>query len=291
MEKKLGLLILLMSFVSLFSGHIQIVGKTEKFQIFNEKTGKIISYRLLNPDDEISFRVFDIDTLKIFSRIILNKEKEKNYKYEISLGKQKKIVSKQAEISKISHALNGEKISKYNLLKITATNQTEFAIKNISGEKLLVKIGSKDITKSNRNIEFINFTPSKHGKEEIIQIGEKSFTYFFPQNGKIEFTLEGPIILKIVSRMIFNDNMAKKYKYDFNVYDNGKLISKIKETAYKSTKAILTKNTDRILSSGEVNIFKLSEGIHKIKIENKNKNRDLIFRFYISKSGIEIKEL
>jgi hypothetical protein len=292
MKRKFVFFVLVVFFISLFSGHIQIIGKTKKFQIFNEKTGKIITYCLINPGKEISFRVFDVDTLKVFSRIILVNENKKNYKYEIISEKQRKVINKEAVLSKISVALDGSKVSKYNLSKIVVTDKDDkFSIRNISEEKLLVKINSEDVSKSNRNIEFVNFTPTKHGKEQTIRIGEKSFTYFFPQNENIEFTLEGPIILKIVSRMIFNDNLVKKYKYDFNVYDNGKLTANVKETAFKSAKAVLENDNRRILSAGDVNVFKLSNGIHKITIENKNKNRELIFRFYISKAGIKIKEL
>jgi len=288
--RKIVLFVLIIIFSRLFSGQIKVVGKAENYQIFNEKTGKIITYQLLKPGKEISFRTFEVDTLKVFSRILLNGKNEKNYQYLFIVGNVKKTISKKAILSGTSRALSGKKISRYNLVKIPLEKgANKFTFKNLSGDEILLKVSSGKITKSNRKIAFVNFTPSKHGDEKIVQIGDKAFTYFTPKNGEIEFVLEGPIILKTVSRLIFSDNLVKKYKYNFDVFEDNKPISRVNETAYKSAKAVLKNDGGKDISTGNVNIFKLISGIHKIRIENKNMNRDLIFRFYISSAGIEIK--
>jgi len=71
--------------------------------------------------------------------------------------------------------------------------------------------------------------------------------------------------------------------YRYRVFDNGKLLKEINEDAYKSKKSLLMNNREKIASTGDVKKIYLGEGIHSITIEDTDVNRDLIFRFYISK--------
>ena len=155
---------------------------------------------------------------------------------------------------------------------------------------MLIKISADNITKSNREIEYIYFSPASYEEEKVIEIDEKSYTYYSAVSQNIRLTLEGPIYLKIVSRLIFENGLTKRYNYRFDVFDNGKLFSTFEEVAHKSLKAIFPEEQKKTPSTGDVNVLKLPAGIHHLEIKDIDLNRELIFRFYISKSSVRILE-
>ncbi len=287
--RKIFLSILFLGIVNYaFPGEIKFHKKYREFQINNNN--EIVNYVLLDPNETIKMTTIDIDTLIVYSRIVMDRKKQVSYKYEIRTSGMNKTVKRSSSASSTSKGLSGEQISKYNLYKrkMDPAN-TKLNIKNISLEKLLLKVSANNVTRSNKNIEYIKYIPAQHGEEEPVIIDEKVYTYFNTQNGKLQFTLEGPIILKIISRMICKNDFSENIQYKFSVIDNGKPIAVFNETAKKSKKAH-TKENERIPSTGEINLIKLTAGIHKISIENNDLDRDVIFNLFISKFAIGLSE-
>jgi len=161
-------------------------------------------------------------------------------------------------------------------------------LKNLSDVELLLKISAKKYVPSNRNIDFIRYSPEKYEQEQVLLIDDRSYTCYTSNSKSIEFTLEGPILLKIISRLIFDNNLINRLNYRYYVYDNDNLLMTFEDNAYKSKKAILKNDRTKIPSTGDTNIIKLEKGLHHIRIEDADSNRDLLFRFYISKSAIGI---
>ncbi len=121
-------------------------------------------------------------------------------------------------------------------------------------------------------------------------INDKEYTYYIPKSREIRLLLEGPVLLKIISRLVFDNLIVKKYNYRFELYDNEELLTIFQEEAHKSAKAVFVDYKDKMPSSGDVNIIKFSKGIHHITIKDCDANRELIFRLYINKSAIKLKE-
>ncbi len=281
---------LLLFTLSLFAAKIEIENGTEDFLFFNKKNSKIYTYVLLNSGESFKCNTVQIDSLEVYSRLIMNGVGAENYQYEISINDETRVLEKSAIKSKICKGVNGEAISRFNKFKTALLlPKNKIKIKNISEKRVIFKIKNDEVVKSNKKIDFIRFTPNFYGTEKTLFLNEKEFTYYSPKADKIKLTLQGPIVLKIVSRMLFEDNFINKDGYKFNIYDNRELFSEITEIAYKSNKAWIAEN-QKTPSIGDVNIIKLPKGIHHIEVENRAQNRDLMFRFYINKNSVEIEK-
>lgn len=290
---KMKKIVLLLSFfgitISVLAADIRFNSKPEEFLIYNRRNSKIYTYFVLNPSESISCELINIDTLNIYSRSIISSSLLVEYQYAVQVGNEKKILEKSAKLSETSRGVNGESISSYNkFAKKIDEQRTTLRITNMFNRELIFKISGDNIITSNKEIDYIRFSPNFYGEEKILVLNEKEYTYYTPKSNKIQLTLEGPIVLKIISRMIFDTNYINNSGYRYRVSDNREFFAEFTEKAYKSKKNWIKNEPDVIPSTGDVNIIKLSDGIHHISIEDRDDNKDLIFRFYINKASVEI---
>jgi hypothetical protein len=269
---------------------IEYLSNPYKFPIFNTDTEKIINYYLLQPDEELVANAVGVDSLYIYTRLIIKDDTPSNYTYSLQISLKPPIrVEKSARKSSVSRGIAGEEISTYNKFTYKLDRASHIIkIKNLSERDFIVRLHSNNISESAKKIFYVSFLPQKHGIEKSIIVDDREYTYYFPSNEKIELTLEGPVLLKIISRLVFPNSIEERYGYRYNLYDNGKLLCTFTEDAYKSRKAIFKDEKEKVISTGDVNIIKLSDGIHHLVVEDCDQNRDLVFRFYINKSSIEI---
>jgi len=273
----------------LMASGIQYNSNPDEFLIYNRRNSKIYNYFLLKPAESTSCVLINIDSLSVFSRAIINNGTSIDYQYKVRIGNEELILNKSAKLSDSSRGVNGENISSYNkyVTKIYE-GKVNFSITNISNNDLVFKISGNNIVTSNREIDYIRYTPIFYGDVKTLVLDEKEYTYYVPKSGKIQLTIEGPIVLKIISRMLFNTNYINNSGYRFRVFDNRDYFAEFTEEAYKSKRNWIKNEPDIIPSTGDVNIIKLPVGIHHISIENKDKNKDLIFRFFINKASVDI---
>lgn len=288
--KKILFSVLFLSLIStIFAAEIELLGNPNEFLIYNRRNSKIYNYILLLPGEQISCRTSNVDSLEVYSRFVNKQKKSSSYNYEIEINKSKREIKKSSELSTISRGIKGEKISKYNKFK-TQLPRSENKIKllNNSELRLIFKLDGTNIVDSNLEIDYIRFTPNFYNSLRTLTIDKKEYTYYTSSSGSIKLTLQGPIYLKVISRLLFDNNIVNKRNYRFQLFDNRKLINEFTERAYKSQKAWMKEDLNVIPSTGDVNIIKLSPGIHHIEIKDNDINRDLIFRFYINKSAVGI---
>jgi len=238
---------------------IKYVRTTNEFSIFNSKANKIIKYFLILPEEEIKIKTSNIDSLRIYSRLILEKDYKLSYKYLFIINDEEKKVERSARVSSVSRGLAGEKISTFNkyLYKLDG-NTNDIIIKNVSNQKLLIKIRCNTIRSKDTEVEFVAFTPQIYNDEKVLLINDKEYTYYIPKSREIKLLLEGPVLLKIISRLVFDNLIVKKYNYRFELYDNEELLTTFQEEAHKSAKAIFANYQNKIPSTGDVNIIELS---------------------------------
>lgn len=289
LKKVLLSLALLGITLSIIAAEIRYNSELEEFLIYNRRNSKIYNYFLLKPTESISCALINIDTISVFSRAIINNGSSIEYQYKVRFRNEELILNKSAKLSDSSRGVNGENISSYNkyVTKIYE-GRVNLSITNISKNDLVFKISGSNVVTSNKEIEYIRFTPNFYGDVKTLVLDEKEYTYYTPKSDKIQLTLEGPIVLKIISRMLFNTNYINNSGYRFRVLDNREFFAEFTEKAYKSKSGWIGNEPDMIPSTGDVNIIKLPAGIHHISIEDKDENRNLIFRFYINKASIEI---
>lgn len=291
MKRILSLFFLLVITAALTAADIQYNSSLNEFLIYNRRNSKVYKYFQLKPNETVACKLINIDTLNVYSRAVISNEESVEYDYKIEIMKEAIILNKSARASKSSRGVNGEKVTSYNKFVTHIINEYEdLAITNISKYDLVFKISSKKIVTSNKEIDYIRFTPNFYGDVKTLVLDEKEFTYYVPKSDKIQLTLEGPIVLKIISRMIFDTNYINNSGYLFRVLDNRSIFGEFTEKAYKSKRSWIKNEPEVTPSTGDVNILKFPRGIHHISIENTDNNKDLIFRFYINKDSVEIEK-
>lgn len=263
----------------------------EEVALYNKNNSKIYTYNLLKAGEAVSFKSNGVEKLDIVSRLLSPQNEKVEYDYLLEIDDEKETIRKNAKLSSVTKTVSGETVSSYNKISLNLKNAIkQIKITNLSQNKLLFKFNADIANQSNHNIEYVHYTPNNYGDEQVLLIGEKEYTYYTLGEDGIKLELEGPVVLKIVSRYIFSSNFINSNNYRFRIYDNSEMISKYTEEAHKSAKSMLKNDETKIPSTGDVNIIKFDKGKHEIVIRNGSVNRDLIFRLYISKSAIEIDE-
>ena len=216
-------------------------------------------------------------------------DKSVDYQYSISVDGENQIVSRTAKPSKITKSISGENVSSYNsLLKNLSESVSAIRITNTSEYDLLFKVTGNNTLTNLQPIDYIRYSPHKYSSRQNLEIDEKSYTYFSANPRPVEFNLEGPIYLKIISRLLFDDTINSSYEYRYILLIDDMEFSEYREKAHKSLKAFLKNEEEVIPSTGDVNIVKIPDGLHKISIVAPDTNRDIIFRLFISKSAVEM---
>ena len=287
-SKKFTIILFLLIFTIGFAKQINFETDITKFLIYNKKNNKILNYLIIKSDEKINFTINETDTIKIYSRVVLNdktsQRKDDEYKYQLTINDKTGNITKFINKSKVSQAISGENVSEYAFYSYEfVLPKNDVTIKNISDYDLIFRIVTNKSKGKTKNSIFVSITPNTYENIKHLQIGENNYLYFASNSGTLEFTLQGPITLKIVSRLIFKNNITNTYNYRYKVFDNGKLLKEINEDAYKSKKALLKNDQNKTPSTGDVNVIDLGEGIHNISIEDTDVNRSLMFRFYIKK--------
>ena len=139
-----------------------------------------------------------VDTLKVYSRLVTDKSVD--YQYSISVDGENQIVSRTAKPSKITKSISGENVSSYNsLLKNLSESVSAIRITNTSEYDLLFKVTGNNTLTNLQPIDYIRYSPHNFSSRKNLEIDEKSYTYFSANPRPVEFNLEGPIYLKIIS--------------------------------------------------------------------------------------------
>ncbi|MFO7895786.1 MAG: hypothetical protein R6U84_02495 [Candidatus Cloacimonadales bacterium] len=287
----LFLLLILAISSSISASHIELQTDKEVFPLLNRRSNKIINYYQLQPGASIQVKTFEVDSLQIYTRLIMNGNKDIDYNYLVDIDGRQYKVERSAKASRITRGLNGDEISAYNtFVKKIPSDNTIVSVSNTSSYNILVKISANNVISEHRVIDYIKYSPQEYGNERTMVLRKKTYTYYEDKDGSIKLTLEGPIVLKIMSRFVFSRNYVNSKQYGYRVYSNGNLLGDYQEIAHKSPSSYLRNEEEKMLSTGDSNILKLPRGVHNLSVENRDSNLDVIFRFFISKSSIDIEE-
>ena len=131
---------------TLFASRIDLGDEGKVYPLLNRNTNKIINYYELNPGDILRAKTFEVDSLQVYSRLILNGKKEEEYSYKILVNNKPFEITRIAKKSRITRGLNGDEISGYNLYKtFINSDNSEVVITNTSQNKILFKISGNNI--------------------------------------------------------------------------------------------------------------------------------------------------
>ncbi|MBT4332271.1 MAG: hypothetical protein HOD64_03265, partial [Candidatus Cloacimonetes bacterium] len=192
---------------ALMAADIRFNSDPDEFLIYNRRNSKIYNYFLLKPNESISCALINIDTLNVYSRAIISNGSSIDYSYKIKIASEEMILEKSAKLSESSRGVNGESLTSFNkYATVVHDGKVNLSVTNTSRFDLVFKISGNNLTSSNKEIDYIRFTPNFYGDVKTLVLDDKEYTYYTPKSDKIQLTLEGPIVLKIISRMIFDTN-------------------------------------------------------------------------------------
>jgi len=270
---------------TLLGSHIAYEDGAEKYKLLSKETGKIMNYYKLNPGEKLHIKAVDVIGFKLNSRIVYSSSSSGTYTYLLKYNGLDKEIIKTAKKSNVTRALDGSFVSSFNSVALDLKDyHNGIEVINNSREVLLLKASGDNSSNSSPDIEYINFYPDEFDREVNLMVKDKNYSYYSEKGNYIILNLDGPVLLKIVSRMLVDPEVKVKQKYHFKVLDNGKEIAGYTEDAELSRSATI--EMDFTPSKGDVNILKLTAGSHIINIDALDQN--LIFRFYISKSSVRI---
>ena len=292
MKKLFIVFIILISSLQLSAqqSELTFTQEPDEFVLYNSNNQKMYSYYIVLSKGNITLTTSNIDTLEIYSRIFCDQNEESSsYEYVLTYNARTDTIHKTCKQSSITRGVNGQAVSTYNKSVITLNNtQNGIKIINISPMPVLFKFDYNSPTNYSSQHEYIAYSPDIYGDEKVLVLNDKEYTYYEPSNNKIGLDLEGPIYLKIISRVIFDTPATKKMDYQYDVYDNNELLSSFSEIGYKSSKSVLPKNIEHIPSTGDVNILHFDKGAHHIEIRKTSNNHEVMFRFYINKTAVYV---
>lgn len=292
MKKLFIVFIILISSLQLSAqqSELTFAQEPEEFVLYNSNNQKMYSYFLLLPSENVSFTISNVDSLGIYSRIFFEQRADsRSYEYVLTYDTVADTIHKTCRKSSVTRGVNGQPVSTYNKYVIALKNtQSVLKIINLSSVPILFKFDYNSPTNYSSQHEYIAYSPDIYEDEKVLVLNDKEYTYYEPKSNKISLDLEGPIYLKIISRVIFDMPATKKIDYQFDVYDNSSLLASFSEVGYKSSKSILTNNIEHIPSTGDVNILHFDKGAHHIEIRKTSNNHEVMFRLYINKKAVYV---
>jgi hypothetical protein len=283
MKSRLGERVLfVVCFALLFFVLVSANQKNRLYYLFNHDTGKLYRYYLLTPGEKLSSSVTDLDSLVIYTRVILHTEVPSEYSYKVTTDNFEAAVKREMTISKSSRGVSGDKVSSWNsYMYFPMPEETKLTVTNNSELDLLVKISKPEQKTFTRKTEYIAYPPDRNGGEEQLLINEAQYTYYLADEKGITMQLEGPLLLKVVSRVKLNE--TAELSYSWKALLDGEEVLKVDEFAPASISSLA--NSTYKVTRGKVSILQVPTGIHSVKIMDIRPD-DIIYRFYLNKTAI-----
>lgn len=252
---------------------------SDKFYLFNQNTEKLYRYFLLEPGESYHKNISDADSIVVYTRILKPSSDTKTYEYQIKTSKYQDNITKKINISKSTKAVSGDKVSSYNSYKYyTLPSDKDVLIKNTGSQKLLVKISVPGSSGKVKEVEFISYPPDYYNETYSVNISDKNYTYYDAGTNGIEFQLEGPAVLKVISRLIVDkvDDLSYSWEaeMDGSIFNTAEAVSPYSGSSLSDGTSIVTK--------GVTHELEIPAGIHKIKIRNVEPEA-ILYRFYLKK--------
>ncbi|MCF7919525.1 MAG: hypothetical protein K9N06_06405 [Candidatus Cloacimonetes bacterium] len=269
-------------FVILFIVMVQANQKNRIYYLFNNNTGKLYRYYHLMPGEKYSGSIVDADSLIVYSRLILDADIPAAYSYQFSTGNFEDIVTRKISPSSSSRGVSGSKVSAWNSYKyFPMPEDKKFNIINDSDRELLVKVTLPDQKTYRKKTEFIAYPPDRAADSIQLLNKDNDYTYYLADKDGISMQLEGPLLLKVISRLIVKD--VEFLSYSWAAYlDEEEILTVDAAAPYSKT---CLADSSSIVTRGKVNILKVPAGIHTIKIMDLEPD-EIIYRFYLNKTAI-----
>lgn len=185
-------------------------------------TKKSIEYTLLTKNDPVTLTVEGPTYLRVYTRIVWPKGKKGNQIYKIILQENnvdERIITLESTVSEVSRDQRGRAVSKWRSFHIEVPEGlNHFKIMHwASPEDTILMNFAYESPRTWQDIPATTYAAILEAIEE-----EKIVTYYeLTKGNKIGLTVNGPMKIKVVTRLNFDTNLMGDQPYTLIVDDNG----------------------------------------------------------------------
>ena len=257
--------------------------KNRIYYLFNNNTGKLYRYYHLSPGEKYSTNISpEVDSLIVYSRLILNADIPVEYSYQFITGTIDETVTRSIKPSSSTRGVSGAKVSAWNRYKYFRSNDdNRVTLTNSGNSEILVKINTPEVKKYSRKTEYIAYPPDYDDGMLQVIIKDDFYTYYKAGKDGISMELEGPLLMKVVSRLIVNE--VEDISYSWSSYLDGEECLTVAESSPYSTSTLA--DSSSVVTRGKSNIIQVPDGLHTLQIRDIEPD-EIIYRFYLNKTAI-----
>lgn len=166
------------------------------------------------------------------------------------------------------------------------THKVAIRVTQAPGDFVLLRLKRKAVHPLPKGAT-IDLLPRENLRTRDVVVAEKRSSYQVLSSGE-ELALEatGPTVLKVISRLDWNNTMAGRQKYQLKVYEDGALKNTWVLHGSHSNQAIYVGKDDSTPARGELLYIEVPAGKHLYKVKFQDSGREVNLRFLMPRESL-----
>ncbi len=134
---------------------------------------------------------------------------------------------------------------------------------------------------------FVVYTPSRYNNPVTVSVRERELTYYgVDPKGNLEVAVNGPTVIKVLTRVMMEDHMRREIKFPLAIYEDSVLKRTVLINTSASEVAVLPDHPDRRPTRGDDLYISVPEGNHIYTFDLPENEYESILRFFIPESDL-----
>ncbi len=251
--------------------------------------GKTRSYYVLSGDKAVEVKVKGPTRLRIISRAVLETGQDSTEYSYISKreGAQKSVTVKHHSHLFDNGSLPGEgggtmTASRTRVIDVPRGEQTfSFSLPRNSKQTVLLRF-ARESNEFAQGDKIVAMTPISYTtRADVVTKEETSAYYRVGGNDKVVLKLIGPVTLKVLNRIEFDQNMSGRQKWRVQVIEDGKVKATHSFSAISSQVTTYRESAPYVPSRAEAFFIEVPEGTHEYEFRLPDNHRTVLFRYLL----------
>jgi hypothetical protein len=134
---------------------------------------------------------------------------------------------------------------------------------------------------------FVVYTPSRYNNPVNVSVRERDLTYYgVDPKGNLEVAVNGPTVIKVLTRVMMEDHMRRAIKFPLAIYEDSVLKRTVLINTSASDVAVLPDHPDRRPTRGDDLYINVPAGSHIYTFDLPENEYEAILRFFIPESDL-----